>query len=117
MAKTYNFPNQYNGDSFDIITFNFFTDSATNGNEIDLTGATPRMQVRKDVIGDLVKTFTIGDGLEWVDQSTGIFRTTSFIVDWGWGEYDYDLQITYSSGRVKTYLKGKIKVNQEITIA
>jgi hypothetical protein len=96
MAKTYNFPNQYNGDSFDIITFNFFTDSATNGNEIDLTGATPRMQVRKDVIGDLVKTFTIGDGLEWVDQSTGTFRTT---------------------GRVKTYLKGKIKVNQEITIA
>ena len=47
MAKTYNFPNQYNGDSFDIITFNFFTDSATNGNEIDLTGATPRMRSEK----------------------------------------------------------------------
>lgn len=115
MPKRYNIPNQYKGDSFDIITFNFFTDSSEVGNEIDLTGATPKMQIRKDISGTLIKTLTIGDGLEWVDQDAGVFRTTSFIIDFDDDIYDYDLQITYSSGRVKTYLRGQITVVQDVT--
>ena len=82
MAATYNIPTQYNGDTFEQVTFNFYTTSAEAGNEIDLTNATPKMDIRRDnVRGKVVKQLTIGDGLEWVNQADGQLRTTAFLID------------------------------------
>lgn len=116
MASTYNIPDQYNGDSFDQLTINFFTTSADVGNEIDLTNATPKMQIRRNSErGELVKTLTIGDGLEWIDQTDGEIRTSEFIIDWGSGLFYYDFQLTYTGGAVKTYIRGKIQVIEDVT--
>jgi len=116
MASIYNIPNQYNGDTFEQITFNFYNTSSDAGNEIDLNGATPKMDIRRgNSRGKVVKQLTIGDGLEWVNQSLGQFRTQAFLIDWGGGDYVYDLQITYSSTSVTTYIKGSFKVTEDIT--
>jgi hypothetical protein len=117
VAATYNIPTQYNGDTFEIIDFKFFEGSAEAGNELDLsTGGTVKMQVRRgSVTGEVVETLMIGSGFEWVNQSEGHFRTTEFIIDWGGGTYYYDLEIAYSSTLVKTYIKGSIVVEEDVT--
>ena len=116
MAATYNIPTQYNGDTFEIIDFKFFEGSAEAGNELDLSTGVPRMAIRRgSVTGEIVQTFTIGDGLEWVDQDAGHFRTTEFLITWGGGTYYYDLQITYTATLVKTYVKGSIVVEEDVT--
>lgn len=116
MAATYNIPTQYNGDTFEQVTFNFYTTSSEAGNEIDLSTATPKMDIRRDSVrGKVVKQLTIGNGLEWVDQANGQFRTTAFLIDWGGGKYVYDLQITYSQNDVQTYVKGGFTVTEDVT--
>jgi len=116
MAAKYDIPNQYNGDTFEQITFNFYNTTSDAGNEIDLTGAVPKMDIRRnDENGKVVKVLTIGDGLEWVSESSGQFRTQPFLIDWGGGKYVYDLQITYSSTSVTTYIKGSFRVTEDIT--
>jgi hypothetical protein len=115
MAAIFNIPDQYNGDSFDDVTFNFYVNSTDTQN--DLSGATPKIQIRnKKDLNTVVETWTIGDGLAWVDQSGGSLKISkSGTIDWGAGTYLYDLQLT-DGGRVKTYLKGYIKVLSEITV-
>lgn len=116
MAATYNIPTQYNGDTFETITFNFYTTESSPGNELDLTNTTPKLSIRRgSVRGKVVKELTIGDGLEWVGQSTGQLRTSAFIIDWGGGEYVYDLQITYSETNIQTYIKGTFNVTEDVT--
>jgi hypothetical protein len=116
MAAVYNIPTQYNGDTFEQVTFNFYTTSADVGNEIDLSTATPKMDIRRDgVRGKVVKQLTIGSGLEWVDQANGQLRTTAFLIDWGGGKYVYDLQITYTATDVQTYVKGSFTVTEDVT--
>lgn len=115
MAAIFNIPDQYNGDSFEEVTFNFYvndTDSPTN-----LSNATPKIQIRnKKDLNTVVETLTINNGLVWVNQSQGKFKILkSTPIDWGAGIYLYDLQVT-DSGKVKTYLKGYIKVLSEITV-
>ena len=65
---------------------------------------------------------TIGSGLEWVDTDTqdgdsGILKISmTDAIDWGAGTFVYDLQITTTNPtKVKTYVKGEIKVLSEIT--
>lgn len=116
MASIYNIPNQYNGDTFETVTFNFYNTSSDNGNEIDLSNSTPKMDIRRDNSrGKVVKELTIGNGLEWINQSLGQFRTQPFLIDWGGGKYVYDLQISYNATSVQTYIKGVINVTEDIT--
>lgn len=117
MATVYNLPNQYNGDTFEILTLKFFTTSAESGNEINLSTATPKMTIRKNAKdGTLAETLTIGSGLEWVtDGSDGQVRTTEFLIDWGAGNYFYDFQVTYTATNVQTYLQGNFQVIEDVT--
>lgn len=115
MAAIFNIPDQYNGDSFDEVTFNFYINDTSTTN--DLSGATPKIQIRnKKDLSTVIETLQIGSGLSWVDQSNGKFKISiSSPIDWGAGTYLYDLQVT-DGGRVKTYLKGYIRVLSEITV-
>lgn len=116
MAAIYNIPTQYNGDTFEQVTFKFYTTSSDSGNELDLSNSTPKMDIRRDNSrGKVVKQLTIGNGLEWVDQANGQLRTTSFLIDWGGGKYVYDLQVSYSQTSVQTYIRGTINVTEDIT--
>jgi len=121
MAAIFNIPDQYNGDSFEEVTFNFFINDTNTVN--DLSGSTPRLQIKnKKDLSTAVETLTIGSGLEWVDTDTqdgdsGILKISmTDAIDWGAGTFVYDLQITTTNPtKVKTYVKGEIKVLSEIT--
>ena len=116
MASTYNLPDQYNGDTFEQIQFNLYDNDSTSGNEKDLSSTTPTFTIRRDKrSGTIVKTLTIGDGLEWVNQSNGQFQITEFLIDWGAGFYFYDLQIEFSATNKRTYLNGVFQTVDDIT--
>lgn len=113
-AAYYNITDQTENDTFDIFNINLF-DSL--GVAMDLTTVSSvRLQWRRSSEkGKLMETFTIGAGLTWIDQSLGQLRQPSFAIDWGYGTYHYDVQFTYASGEVKTYLKGTVKIVKEVT--
>ena len=114
---TYNLPNQYKGDTFEIITFKFYDDESSAGNEKDLTDYSPKMVIRKtSKSGTITKTLTIGSGLTWDNQSSGILKVDSFICDFDAGNYFYDLQLTNDTDAtdVKTYLRGNFQVIEDI---
>ena len=110
-----NFSNQFDGDTFLEKEVNFFE---ADGTPLDMSDVTPRMQIRKgSENGKLVKTAVIGDGLRWENQGKGQLRFGNFPINWGGSEnYHYDIQFTYAtSGIVRTYVKGIIKVIDDVT--
>jgi len=114
---TYNLPNQYKGDTFEIITFKFYDDESSAGNEKDLTDYSPKMVIRKtSKSGAITRTLTIGSGLTWDGQSSGILKVDAFICDFDAGNYFYDLQLTNDTDAtdVKTYLRGTFQVIEDI---
>lgn len=116
---TVNFTEQVDGDTFLTKNINFF--QADGVTPLDLSDATPKVQIRRDSYnGKLMKTATIGDGLTWVLQSSGTLQFGGIdTVGWdGAGDYYYDLQLTYAtSGIVRTYLRGKIVLIDDATAA
>ena len=110
----YNIPNQVDGDSFEFMQFNLVD---ANDNPIDLTGVTVKIQFRKEAYnGKLVKEIDTTSGINWIDQTLGQFKIDSFIIDWGDGKYYYDIQYTYPTGEVKTYVYGYVNVLKQVTV-
>jgi hypothetical protein len=54
-------------------------------------------------------------GITVVDAPNGIFTIDSRIVDLPVGTYKYDIQFTFPSGVVKTYVAGTMTIKEEIT--
>ena len=114
---TYNLPNQYKGDNFEIITYKFYDNERTSRNEKDLTENSPKMVIRESSkTGTIARTLTIGSGLTWTNQAEGILAVDSFICDFNAGNYFYDLQLTNDNDAtdVKTYLRGVFQVIEDI---
>lgn len=114
---TVDFNEQVDGDTFTTKEVNFF--AADGVTPLDLSDVTPKLQVRRgSANGKLLRTATVGDGITWVAQSTGELTFGGFDTSsWGGdGEYFYDLQFTYAtSGIVRTYLKGRIIIIDDVT--
>lgn len=112
----FNMSDQYKGDSFERHDFDFWVTAATSGNEIDMTGYVPKMQMRYDnAAGRLVKTLTIGDGLEWDDEANGKMYLSPFLITFAAGKYVYDIQMTHPDGSVLTYVRGEFNVIDDVT--
>lgn len=114
---TVDFAQEIDGDTFGTKEFNFFNSDGIT--PLDLDDATVKVQIRKgSPQGKLVKTAISGDGITWVNQTQGEFQLGGFIITWGAGDYYYDVQMTYTtSGIVRTYVKGKIEVINDVTAA
>jgi len=111
----YNMPDQYKNDTFNGVQF---TIQNSAGDAIDLTGATVATKFRKNSkTGTVVKSITSGSGITVSDPSNGILSYDAFILDWDYGTYYYDLEVTFASGVVKTYVYGTINVIQDVTYA
>ena len=109
---TYNLPDHYKGDTFDKITFTIKENKVV----VPLTGALIKMDFRKNTnTGTLQQSFIIGDGLTVIDAAGGVFELNAFINDWNTDMYFYDMEITFSDGVVRTYAKGRLSVNQDIS--
>lgn len=110
----YNFKEQYAGDTFNGIQLT----ATLNGSPIDLTNITIKIQFKVSIEKASVKDLIIGTGLTLVDAVNGVFKIDSFTVFTtpNITNYLYDLEFTYSSGVVKTYMKGDFPVKHQITI-
>lgn len=102
------------GDTFDEVAFQLkINDSAVN-----LTGAVIKMQLRKcytDTTAALSLTSVSSAGITITNASEGRFKINSQIIDIEVYNYVYDIQITLSSGVVKTYVQGGFNITNEVT--
>ena len=116
-VATVNFTQYVDNDTFPTKSVNFFAADGTT--PLDLTDATPKIQVRKDSYnGRLYETATVGDGITWTDQSLGQFTFGAWDTStWGGaGDYYYDIQMTFTSdSSVRTYIRGKITIIDDAT--
>jgi hypothetical protein len=106
--------NHIKGDTFDEVAFQL----KINNVAVNLTGATIRMQLRKsftDTVAALSLTTVSSAGLTITNAAEGRFKINTQIIDIEVYNYLYDIQITLSSGVVKTYVQGSFNILNEVT--
>lgn len=113
---SYNLPRHKKGDTFDGILFTV----TVNGNPVDLTGAIIEMDIRNPdtEVSVLRLTSDIGEGggiTIDANPTLGKFSLDSMIINIPAEVYDYDIQITFTSGIIKTYVGGKWNIEQDVT--
>lgn len=102
------------GDTFNQVAFELKIDSVA----VNLTGAVIKMQLRKnanDVSPALSLTSASSAGITITNATSGLFKINEQIIDIPVDTYQYDIQITFSSGVVKTYIAGSFNITPEIT--
>ncbi len=106
----YNFPIQVQGDTFLGTTFQLFDG---NDDPLDLTGCAAKMQIRRTAGNSVV--------LEWTTTDDSILISTNeiamqpkplYVTEY---PYRYDLEVTYSDGRVLTIIYGIFPVQTDIS--
>ena len=114
-VASYNIDDQYKGDTFNGVQFQLKNKS--DNTPIDLTDASLKTQFRKDTAtGDVQLEITDGNGITVVDAVNGIFKFDAIEdLDWSVRTYVYDVEITFLSGFIRTYVKGGMKVKQDVT--
>ena len=104
----YNLQPHYKDSSFSALHFKL---------NFDITGATILCQIKKDVDSPAVHEWVTGTNITIVDAPTGEFILNQINV---FGpepcRYIYDLQVITADGTSETYVKGKLKVIQDITV-
>jgi hypothetical protein len=103
------------GDTFEAV--NFVMTTGVIPVAIDLTGAVIKMQLRKscDIVKALSLTSVLNAGITITNASGGLFKINKQIINIDPFNYVYDIEITFSSGVVKTYISGLFNVTPDIT--
>lgn len=103
------------GDTFDEVAFQV----KINDVVVDLTGATIKMQLRKnydDTVAALSLTSVSSAGITITDAETGQFKINKQIIDIEVYNYVYDIQITLADGTVKSsWISGGFNITNEVT--
>lgn len=108
----YNWPAQYAGDTARPWEIQILED----GNPVDLTGATVKLQARRDpqqVV--LVDLSSDGTGITITDAATGTFSVGGYALPDVQAMLTYDLQVLFPSGSITTYLTGAFPVYGQVT--
>lgn len=113
----YNFLPHYKGDGLSPFTITILYD---DGTPMDISGFDVLMQLKMGANSLPKWSFGTGSGVDTVlTIPTGVDGVIQFpeIKKWNLDAqtFDYDLQITDNTGFVKTYLRGKWAINQDIT--
>jgi len=84
---------------------------------IDLTDCTIKSKFRYgSSCGGTFKEFTNGSGIEITDAVNGIVTILeNTVINWNTGEWHFDVEITFPTGVVKTYLTGVLEICNDIT--
>jgi hypothetical protein len=88
----------------------------STGSPVSFATATMKMQVRTKPDGDVLLELTEGDGLTVGGAGNNVITISKVVAIQGCGAYYYDIQATFSSGVVSTYLKGAFIVQKDITL-
>jgi hypothetical protein len=108
---TYNFPDHYKGDTFEGKVFSILI----NGTPANLNGASIKMDLRKNSKETTPLTLRLVTGSGITILGNGSFQIDPQVIDIPAEEYVYDIQITFLSGDVKTWVGGTWKILQDIT--
>ena len=108
----YEYGNQYRGDTVVSPSMTF----TSNGQPIDLTGATIKCQFRQPFNGKTILELTTSSGITVDTPTSGVIQLANFVPTWDPGIYLYDIEFTFPSGIIKTYLKGTINIVSDQTI-
>lgn len=111
----YNLSDHKSGDTFPPVTFQLVVDDG-NDTPIDLTGASIKMQVRKEKTEDSILTCSTTDSTILItDENLGKFKLQPGVVTvTEESNYYYDIQVTIGT-TVKTYLEGRWKIELDVT--
>jgi hypothetical protein len=112
IPKTYNFKCNYSETTFRGRELKF-TDEANI--PIDITGWVFRMQIRKGINGQIVKSLTNGSGFTIADAINGVVRIDAFTNFDIAFKYVYDLFVDKPNGETECYLKGTFDTEDNVT--
>lgn len=101
----------YNNDTYGGVSFEIIV----NSNPLSLVGSSIKMEVRKNRDDNPIITLTNGNGITITDAINGKFEIDEQILSGNPDDYNYDIQITLASGKVKTYIKGDFTITGDIT--
>jgi len=113
--KRYDFTPHVAGDSFEGIQITMTLTSSGVTAAIDLTGAAIKIVFKKQGQSTVISTLEISTGITVDNATGGIFSIDPFTVFSVPYTYEYDMEITFSNGDIKTYMKGFFEVTAQIT--
>ena len=101
------------GDTFEEVNFQMLV----NNNPLNLTGATLRMQLRKEYGGIVFLSLTsvASAGITITTPINGLFKINKQIINIDSANYIYDIELTKADGTVKTYINGNFLISNDIT--
>lgn len=109
----YDIPSARRGDTWDGIST---ITIATNGVPVNLTGATVKMEFRQTIDSPVALTLsTDNGGVIIANAVNGILNIPPRLVELPYQKYLYDLQITFPTGYVRTFLEGTWEIKPDIT--
>jgi hypothetical protein len=97
--STYTFPTHKSGDTFLGVTFTMKDEHAA---AINIAGATIILQTSSPN----VQTLSVGNGITITNGAGGVFKIDEQVISWGAGNYEYEINFTFTSGRKRTYITG-----------
>jgi len=112
MAYTYNFPRHRRGDTWDGINS---IGISVNGVPVNLSNTIITIELREDY--DSPPAFSLSTTTSTISvlPSLSAFTIPAIVIDIPPATYLYDIQITYPTGIIKTYMEGKWEIYFDIT--
>jgi hypothetical protein len=86
-----------------------------NGEALNLTGATITMQVRSTRTTPSIVMFVTPTQITLDAPLLGTFTVQPTVIAAAAGVYQYDIQIVWLSGVVKTYIGGQFTIYEDVT--
>jgi hypothetical protein len=108
---TYNIPCHRRGDTWGGIAS---ITIRVNGVPVNLTGSSIKMEFRRSIDSPVMLTFSTSDNtIQLLSQSS--IRVMPRKIEIPFGTYLYDLQVTYPTGVVRTFVSGEWEITPDIT--
>jgi hypothetical protein len=109
---TYDIPPHRRGDTWDGINS---ISISVNNVPISLSGASIAMDFRQGIDTPVIMRFTTENNTIQILNANTI-RIPSRKIEVPFGTYQYDLQVTYPTGVVKTYMSGIWPIVPDVTV-
>jgi hypothetical protein len=111
--EIYNIPAHKRGDTFKGLEFTF---TYSDGTPVDLTNVVILAKFKQRP--QLTRTFSVGTAagtMEITDAANGKAEIKESIINWPYGVYEYDVELTFSTGYRDTPVGGIFPIENDIT--
>ena len=113
---SYDFPCHIKGNTFKDKIFKIENVADTISTPIDLTGAEVLMQFKESEDSEMVFEFkTSNNTILLTNAADGELKMVKRTLDVSAGKYIYDLKVTFPGNYIKTFFKGNITIEKNIS--